>query len=96
MSHDFIFFAIFFFHEYFGEYSKWAMIFLLAIVVIVYFIPTWIADSRKHQNVNAIFATNLLLGWTILGWVAAFIWSLTKGSSKSSEDTESQSGSKVS
>jgi hypothetical protein len=25
----------------------------------------------------AIFALNLLLGWTLLGWFAALVWSLT-------------------
>ena len=50
---------------------------LLAIAVAVYFIPNWIASARKHPNANAIFVTNLLLGWTVLGWIAALIWSFT-------------------
>jgi hypothetical protein len=50
---------------------------LIATAVAVYFIPNWIAIGRKHHNANAIFVTNLLLGWTVLGWIAALIWSLT-------------------
>lgn len=50
---------------------------LLAILVIPYFLPTIIALLRRHHNSLAIFFTNLLLGWTALGWIAAFIWSLT-------------------
>jgi hypothetical protein len=53
------------------------MILFLAVAVFVYFIPTWIASARKHHNANAIFVTNLLLGWTALGWVAALVWSFT-------------------
>jgi Superinfection immunity protein len=30
----------------------------------------------------AIFALNLLLGWTFLGWVAALVWALTNSSVK--------------
>jgi len=25
-----------------------------------------------------LFALNLLLGWTVVGWVAALVWALTK------------------
>jgi Superinfection immunity protein len=29
------------------------------------------------MSAGAIFALNLLLGWTLVGWLLAFIWSLT-------------------
>jgi len=52
-----------------------------ALVVLVslsvYFIPTIIAASRGHRNVGPIVAINVLLGWTFVGWIGAFIWSLT-------------------
>lgn len=38
---------------------------------------TSIALVRGHHNGFAIFLTNLLLGWTVIGWVVAFIWSCT-------------------
>lgn len=43
----------------------------------VYLIPSIIAGARKHKNTTAILAVNLLFGWTILGWGAALVWSLT-------------------
>ena len=43
----------------------------------LYFLPTIIAVQRSHQQGNAIFLLNLLLGWTFLGWVIALIWSAT-------------------
>ena len=52
-------------------------ILLIGIVVIAYFIPCWIAGARNHHNATAIFVTNLLLGWTFIGWVVALIWSFT-------------------
>lgn len=43
----------------------------------VYFLPSFIAVNNKKRNAGAIFALNLLLGWTFLGWVLALVWSLT-------------------
>ncbi len=50
---------------------------LLIILAALYFLPTLIALSRQHQNKLAIAALNTLLGWTVVGWVAALVWSLT-------------------
>ncbi|HYM71471.1 MAG TPA: superinfection immunity protein [Stellaceae bacterium] len=51
---------------------EFAVIFLL-----LYLLPTIIAAVRGHQSRMAIFAVNLLFGWTVFGWLFAFIWSLT-------------------
>jgi len=51
---------------------------LLVILAIPYFVPSIIAFVRHHHNQWAIFALNLLLGWTVLGWIGAFVWSLTR------------------
>ena len=32
----------------------------------------------KKRNAGAIFALNLLLGWTLVGWVVSLVWALTK------------------
>jgi hypothetical protein len=48
----------------------------IAIAAILYFVPTLIAFVRRKRNAKAIFALNLFLGWSFLGWVAALIWSL--------------------
>lgn len=44
----------------------------------VYFLPAIIANNRNHHNKGAVFALNLLLGWTLLGWIGALVWSLTR------------------
>jgi Superinfection immunity protein len=41
-------------------------LFLLVLVVVVYFLPTIIAGTRGHLSGGAIFAVNLLAGWTAL------------------------------
>jgi len=51
---------------------------LLAIIgilgLLLYFAPTIIAGSRDAKHGVAIFALNLLLGWTFVGWAAALVW----------------------
>lgn len=49
----------------------------LVFLVFLYISPTIVAEKRKHRNSSAILVLNLLLGWTILGWVIALIWALT-------------------
>lgn len=49
----------------------------LGIVIGLYFVPWIIAAARNHHNHGAICALNLLLGWTLLGWIAAFVWAFT-------------------
>jgi hypothetical protein len=50
---------------------------LLALAVALYFIPWIVAASRGHNNVGAIAVLNILLGWTVAGWIAAMVWSMT-------------------
>jgi hypothetical protein len=46
------------------------------LALILYFVPTIIAHMRDVQNYAKIIFVNLLLGWTVVGWIAALIWSL--------------------
>jgi hypothetical protein len=47
------------------------MLFLLFLAVL-YFLPTII--GRDKSDAGLIFAVNLLLGWTVVGWFVALIW----------------------
>lgn len=44
-------------------------------ILIVYFIPAINAYSKKHRSRALILAVNLLLGWTLVGWIWAIAWS---------------------
>lgn len=48
----------------------------MAISLALYLLPTIIAAARHKRNVLAIGALNILLGWTMIGWVVALVWSL--------------------
>jgi hypothetical protein len=52
-------------------------ILLLVIGFIVYFAPSFVAYGREHSNQTSIFVLNLLLGWTLIGWVCALVWAFT-------------------
>src|SRR5687768_12940055 len=41
-----------------------------------YFLPSILALVRGARDVVAIILVNLLLGWTVIGWIATLIWSL--------------------
>lgn len=51
---------------------------LVVLIFVFYFLPTLIALLRQHKNKLAIFLLNLLLGWTVLGWVVSLVWSVMK------------------
>jgi len=46
---------------------------VLAIFTAIYLLPTIVASTRGHQSAVAIFFLNLLLGWTLIGWVVAVV-----------------------
>lgn len=49
----------------------------LLVGIVMYFIPALIALVRSHHNAFAIFLTNLIFGWTVIGWLVTLIWSVT-------------------
>lgn len=51
---------------------------LVVLIFVIYFLPTLIVFLRQHKNSLAIFLLNLLLGWTVLGWVVSLVWSVMK------------------
>jgi len=49
---------------------------ILALVLAAYFAPAIVARRRRHPSRQAIFAVNLLAGWTLIGWIGALAWAL--------------------
>lgn len=45
-------------------------------LLALYFVPTVTAVVGGRRNTLAIFALNLLLGWTAIGWIVALVWAL--------------------
>lgn len=45
-----------------------------ALCLCVYFLPTIVAAHRRHASTIGIFILNLLLGWSLVGWVVSLVW----------------------
>lgn len=54
-----------------------AAILVLLFALAVYLIPTIIAFARGHASKWDIGVLNIVLGWSLVFWVVALIWSLS-------------------
>ncbi len=50
---------------------------LILILLALYILPTVIAALRNVKAVAGIVVLNLLLGWTLIGWVGALVWAVS-------------------
>ena len=50
---------------------------LIALVVVVYLLPSIVAVIRSHRNVASIVVLNVLLGWTLVGWCISMVWAVS-------------------
>ena len=44
---------------------------IILALLVLYFVPTFVAMIRKVPNLGSIVVINLFLGWTLIGWVVA-------------------------
>ena len=49
---------------------------LWAIALGLYLLPTLVARLHEHRQLHAVAALNLLLGWTLVGWIGALVLAL--------------------
>ena len=71
-----------------SEGSGTLAVIVFFVGVAIYFLPSINASSRKHPNSTSIFLLNLFLGWTLLGWVAALVWSASSVMQPIAQTTE--------
>ena len=50
---------------------------LILVGIVVYVLPCYIALERQHHLRRLICAIDILLGWTVVGWVVALAMSLS-------------------
>lgn len=48
----------------------------LLIALILYMLPTLIAFARDIPHRFLINVLNIVFGWTLIGWIICFLWSL--------------------
>jgi len=49
---------------------------IIAFVTGGYLLPFAVGLWRGHADISKIFLVNLLLGWTVIGWIVALVWAL--------------------
>ena len=49
----------------------------LLVIFVPYFFPFIVAALRGHHNTGGVFIVNLLLGWTLVGWIIALVMACT-------------------
>jgi hypothetical protein len=65
---------------FFPHFGFGLITFLLFGGAFVYFLPTIIAIGRRNSNTASVFVLNLLLGWSLIGWIVALVWALAANS----------------
>lgn len=60
------------------NFGTWELMILISILIMqfVYFFPVMIAIIKKRSDTLQIYLFNIVLGWTVIGWIVALIWSL--------------------
>jgi hypothetical protein len=56
-----------------GKGAQATIAWVLAVVTIGYMLPWAIAATRGKSNAGSIGWLNLLLGWTLIGWIIALV-----------------------
>lgn len=48
---------------------------LLVVAAVIYFLPSIVAGARgKATGTGGVLLVNLFFGWTLIGWLLAFVW----------------------
>ena len=49
---------------------------VIGVIVLVscYFMPTIVALVRDKRGAGGVALVNFFLGWTVIGWLLAFVW----------------------
>lgn len=56
--------------------NLWVLGLVLLVAACVYLLPSVVAASTRHRHTALIVLLNIFLGWTIAGWLIAFVWAL--------------------
>lgn len=50
---------------------------ILCLILTAYLAPSAIAIFGRAKHSVEILIVNVLFGWTLIGWLLAFVWSVT-------------------
>ncbi|HTQ35144.1 MAG TPA: superinfection immunity protein [Stellaceae bacterium] len=55
-------------------FGSTSTVLMLMAIVLLYMLPTIIAVGRGHPRRQDLAVANILFGWTLIGWIAVFLW----------------------
>jgi len=58
------------------QHSAMLWIIIGIAVLIIHFLPSYIAYSKNHPSKVLILVLNILMGWTGIGWLVLMFWSM--------------------
>lgn len=56
--------------------TKRVLAVLIAVVSSLYLLPFSVAVWNNHPRATQILLWNILVGWTIIGWIIVLVWAL--------------------
>jgi hypothetical protein len=59
----------------------------IILYLIIYFLPSIISYWQSKSAIKKIFIVNLLLGWTVIGWIVSFVWAISENQSQECQNT---------
>ncbi len=59
------------------DQSPFTVSLVFLVFFIISFIPAIVAFARKHRSRWTISVLNVLLGWTVVGWVVTLVWAFS-------------------
>jgi hypothetical protein len=71
-----------------SDYSNTLVLIVFFVSLAVYFLPALVASTRLHPNSKPIMLLNVFLGWTLIGWVGALVWSASKIDGQAAKNEE--------
>jgi hypothetical protein len=54
--------------------SDFTLVLVWGFLGFLYFLPVFLAWSRRCKAIAGVGVVNLFLGWTFIGWVVALAW----------------------
>lgn len=50
----------------------------ILLYLLIYLLPSLVAYILAKANIRKIFIVNLLLGWTVVGWIVPLMWAISR------------------
>jgi hypothetical protein len=61
--------------DFFGNSVR---VLVMLVGLVIYLVPTVLAFQKQSPNKKLVILINVFAGWTVVGWVVALFFALTK------------------